>query len=143
MDKKKIVHESLLEYTQYNNESDRETPINLLKTNMGGVVNALKTALTSIVRSDSTILMSNNFNRVIDDLVIRVNDKTIIKGDYFYIDVKIVGNKIGDNTYNIDTDSIGVYYISNNGEEVAEFYDKDELTQTNAFITFNMSFSNG
>lgn len=138
----KLVCESLLEYTKVSGGSSRNVALNIIKRYKSVIEEQIKKNISDTTENFTSLPYEEYFDREFDGIQIKVQEDEFSKGvlydGYFIIDAKILGyNESGG--YVFETQSLGIYFSVPNGDDVAEFYDKDELTETGTFITFSVN----
>lgn len=138
----KLISESLMEYSLASGGDSREVSLNIIKRFKDVITSSINKYILKTTDDLKTLKFENDFDREIDGITVKINNDayagSIIKDGIFILDVKLSGTNDGDRCI-IDVDSMGIYFKVPNGSEVAEFFDKDELTTSNAFITFPLN----
>lgn len=135
----KLVCESLLEYTKVSGGDSRNVALNLIKRYKDVISNKLRQSIAETSDNFASLPYEGYFDREFDGIQVKVADdefaRSVLYDGYFIIDAKIIGQH-EDDEYIFETQSLGIYFTVPKGDDVAEFYDKDELTETGTFITF-------
>lgn len=131
-----------MEYSLASGGDSREVSLNIIKRFKDVITSSINKYILKTTDDLKTLKFENDFDREIDGITVKINNDayagSIIKDGIFILDVKLSGTNDGDRCI-IDVDSMGIYFKVPNGSEVAEFFDKDELTTSNAFITFPLN----
>lgn len=139
--KDRLVCESLLEFSTVSGGDSKTVALNIIKRFRDNIVSAIKKNIIETTDGLKSLPYEEYFDRKLESMQVSVeNDsyaKSILQDNSFIIDVKISGFK-NDKEYVFETSAIGIYFTVPSGSDVAEFFDKDELTETGAFITFSM-----